>query len=86
MISAMEPRSGAAEEIPALYRSILALVEVLERNDRREAARIRSRAMTAYATAWDARQRARLIQLESRLQRSLREGRPAARSWRSRLP
>jgi hypothetical protein len=86
MIAAMDLISGTAEEIPALYRSILALVEVLERNDRREAARIRSRAVAAYATAWDARQRHRLVQLESRLRRSVGDGGPVARSWRSRLP
>jgi hypothetical protein len=87
MITSMDLIDGTAEELPALYRSILALVEELERNDRRrEAARIRARALTAYATAWDTRQRQRLEQLESRLRRSVAQGRPSTRFWRSRLP
>lgn len=83
----MDLHTGTADEVPALYRSILALIEELERNDRREeAARIRSRALTAYATAWDARQRHRLEQLEARLRRSIDEGHRPGRSWRRRLP
>jgi hypothetical protein len=85
MIGAMDLISGTSEEIPALYRSILGLVEELERHDRREAARIRALALAAYATSWDARQRHQLEQLELRLRRSIDQGRPGRRFWRSRL-
>ena len=57
----MDPTVGSSEELPALYRSILGLVEELERCDRRrEAAGIRTQAIAAYETAWDGRQRRRL--------------------------
>jgi hypothetical protein len=86
MLPAMELITGSADEVPMLYRSILALIEELERVDRRaEAARIRASAQAAYATAWDARQRQRLQQLELRLRRSISEARPSARSRRFRL-
>ena len=51
----MEPNSRA-EELPALYRAILDRVAQLEAaGDRREAARVRSAATTAYSRAWDDR-------------------------------
>jgi hypothetical protein len=82
----MEPTLHSAETLPALYRSILGLVEELERADRRaEAARIRSQAMTAYATAWDARQRRRLEQLKQRLQHAIAVQNGTSRTW-FRLP
>ena len=82
MIPAMEPTLGPTEELPALYRTILDLVGELERCDRRvEAERIRSQALSAYATAWDLRQRRRLERLEGQLRRSLASVRRPARPW-----
>ncbi len=82
MIRVMESTLGPTEELPALYRTILALVGELEQCDRRvEAERIRARALTAYASSWDGRQRRRLVQLESQLRRSIAAGRRPARPW-----
>ena len=82
----MEPSPGSAEELPALYRSILSLVEELERCDgRAEAERIRRHAITAYSTGWDPRQRRRLEQLEAQVQRAIHARRRRPRTW-FRLP
>lgn len=63
----MEPNSRA-EELPSLYRAILDRVAQLEAaGDRREAARVRSKATTAYSRAWDDRARR---ELESLLRRA----------------
>ncbi len=63
----MEPNSRA-EELPSLYRAILDRVAQLEAaGDRREAARVRSEATTAYSRAWDDRARR---ELESLLRRA----------------
>ncbi len=68
----MDPTTGSTEEVPTLYRVILALVVELERSDgRREASRIRKSALAAYGGAWDARQRHRLEELEHQLRRSI---------------
>jgi hypothetical protein len=82
----MESMPRSLDDLPALYRSILDLVEELERCDgRAEANRIRSEALAAYATAWDLRQQRRLARLETRLQRSIAARRRHQRSW-LRLP
>jgi hypothetical protein len=53
-----------AEELPALYRAILARVAELEASGRRtEAGRIRRQATAAYSRAWDDRARRRLTDL-----------------------
>ena len=68
----MEPTAGTSEDVPALYRSILALVGELERCDGRpEAARIRTQALATYAEAWARRRRRQLEHLEGRLRRSI---------------
>lgn len=68
----MDSTAGSTEEVPTLYRVILALVVELERSDgRREANRIRKSALAAYDGAWDARQRHRLEELEGQLRRSI---------------
>jgi hypothetical protein len=69
---AMLSPQAAAEGLPAIYRSILALVDELERCDGRvEAGVIRAAALSAYASAWDARHRRQLEQLEERLRRAI---------------
>ena len=74
------------EALPELYRSILLLVEELERSDGRlEAARIRREAVEAYGRGWDVAQRRRLERLRARLRRSLEARRTPARRW-LRLP
>ena len=78
----MERMTGTTEELPALYRSILTLVEELERCDRRaEANRIRLQAVATYASAWDGRHQRRLQLLEERLRRSIASHRREPRSW-----
>ena len=68
----MDPTAGSSEEIPALYRLILALVVDLERsNGRHEASRIRKAALAAYGGPWNDRQRRHLEELEMRLRRSI---------------
>ena len=74
------------ENVPALYQSILVLVDELERSDRRtEAGRIRQQALAAYATSWDDEHRRRLERLEERLHRALALRRAPGRRW-LRLP
>jgi hypothetical protein len=76
----MDELTGSAEELPALYRTILTLVDELERCDARdEASRLRRQALAAYASAWDSRHRRRLENLEGRLRRSIaaRQRRPS---------
>lgn len=76
----MEQSPASAEELPTLYRTILTLVDELERCDgREEAGRLRRQALAAYASAWDSRHRRRLEQLEGRLRRSIaaRQRRPS---------
>lgn len=78
----MDPTPSPFEELPILYRSILDLVEELERCDgRAEAGRIRRQALAAYARGWDAPQRRRLGQLEGRLRRSIHARRNPAHRW-----
>lgn len=63
----MEPNSRA-EDLPSLYRAILDRVAGLEAaGNRREAARVRLEATTAYSRAWDDRARR---ELESLLRRA----------------
>ena len=64
----MMDRTSPAEDLPSLYRAILDRVAELEASgDRREAARVRSDAITAYSRAWDDRARR---DLESLLRRA----------------
>jgi hypothetical protein len=78
----MEAMPDSAEELPALYRSILALVDELERCDgREEAGRIRSQALLYYAAAWDVPNRRRLELLEDRLRRSIAARRRGPSRW-----
>ena len=77
----MDPSVGTHEEIPLLFRSILVLLDELERQSAHdEAKRIRAEAMRAYGKAWDADSRERLERLEQRLVRRLADG-PVARPW-----
>jgi hypothetical protein len=65
----MEPNSRA-EELPSLYRAILDRVAELEAaGHRKEAARVRSEATTAYSRAWDDRARRELGSLLRRAER-----------------
>lgn len=78
----MQAMPDSAEEVPALYRSILALVDELERCDGRdEAGRIRRQALLYYASAWDVPNRRRLEQLEDRLRRSIAARRRGPGRW-----
>jgi len=82
----MDPTPGSLVELPILYRTILDLVEELERCDgRAEAARIRHQALAAYGGGWDARQRRHLEHLEGRLRRSIQARRHPPHRW-LRLP
>jgi len=85
-ITAMEVAPRCADDVPALYRSILLLVQQLERQDRRrEAATLRERALSAYAASWDEAHRQQLLRLEHRLRRTLASDGRSARRW-LRLP
>lgn len=65
----MDPNS-LAEELPALYRVVLARVAELEADGRRvEAARVRANATQIYSRAWD---KQALHRLEALLQRNRR--------------
>ena len=71
MVAQLSP----AEQLPALYRAVLAGVEALERRDRRyEAAAIRREAIRAYSEAWDDRHRGLMIGLVDRLHKELDRG------------
>ena len=73
--------ASPAEELPGLYREILARVERLEAlGARAEAARIRQSAISVYSRAWDAAGRKSLVTLIGRADRAL-EGDAAPRSW-----
>lgn len=68
----MHAERSPAEELPALYRSILDGVARLERTGARAAAaKIRSQAVRQYSTAWDEKRRRELEQILRKLQRSL---------------
>ena len=78
----MDAPPGSLDDLPLLYRTILDLVEELERCDgRAEAARIRNQALAAYGRGWDALQRRRLEQLEGRLRRSIDARRHPTHRW-----
>jgi hypothetical protein len=67
----MESRRSPAEELPALYRSVLEGVSHLElAGQRREAGAIRAAASRAY-TVWNDDGRRRLIGLLRRVERGL---------------
>jgi len=69
MLTVMESPSPTAEELPALYRSILDRVAQLERRGaRREAVVARTAAARAYAV-WNEGGRRRLLALRRRLDR-----------------
>ena len=65
-------QSGAFEDIPSLFRTILALVADAERvGFRVEAERARSEAILAYARGWDEASRQRLERIAERISRRL---------------
>jgi hypothetical protein len=78
----MEAMPDSAEELPTLYRSILGLVDELERCEGRdEAGRMRRQALLYYASAWDTRNRRRLELLQERLRRSIASRRRGPSRW-----
>jgi hypothetical protein len=83
MLGEMESQPSPAEELPALYRTILDGVALLEQlGERREAALVRAEATKAYSHAWDDRCRRRLMALRRRIDRTVASGnhsRPARR-------
>jgi hypothetical protein len=80
----MGTQASVADELPALYRTILDRVALLERaGARREAGRIRAAATRAYSTAWDERQLRRLERLALRTAALLEDSDPAAEGSRS---
>jgi hypothetical protein len=82
----MEPNSRA-EELPSLYRAILDRVAQLEAaGDRREAARVRSAATTAYSRAWDDRASRELESLLRRADRPTAAERSLGRGQRHEEP
>jgi len=75
MLRNMVAQLSPAEDLPALYRAVLAGVEALERRGRRShAAAIRREAIRAYSEAWDERHRNLMVGLVERLQRDLDQG------------
>jgi hypothetical protein len=79
----MESHFSPAEDLPALYRAVLDGVDLLERRGQRlMAADIRRRATRAYSTAWNERQRDRLMGLRDQAMRALA---PEVRARGSRL-
>jgi hypothetical protein len=77
----VETVSSLAEDLPALYRTILARVAELERvGARREGGRLRADATRAYSEAWDEAARRDLASLLARADRALAaEDRPRTR-------
>jgi len=82
----VEGHASPAEELPALYRTILDGVARLEQlGERREAALVRAEATRVYSNAWDDRGRRRLTNLCRRVERVVageqraRAARPYAR-------
>jgi hypothetical protein len=72
MLSWMETQASPAEELPALYRSILDGVLELERlGHRREAVLVRAEARDAYSASWDEKSRRRLLSIRQRIDRLL---------------
>ena len=72
MLPNMVAQLSPAEQLPALYRAVLAGVEALERRGRRaDAAVIRREAIRAYSEAWDERHRGIMVGLVDRLHREL---------------
>jgi hypothetical protein len=80
----VEPLASLAEDLPELYRAILARVAELERvGARREGARIRAAATRAYSEAWNESARRDLVSLLARADRLLAdEERPRGRRLR----
>jgi len=69
---AADATSTPAEELPALYRTILERVAELELlGDRTEAARVRMSATETYSGSWDEAGRARLTGLIGRADRAI---------------
>ena len=65
-------QSGAFEDIPSLFRTILGLVADAERAGFRvEAERARSEAILAYSRGWDDLSRQRLERIAERISRRL---------------
>ena len=77
----VEAASSLAEDLPELYRTILARVAELERvGARREGGRLRAEATRAYSNAWDEAARRDLASLLARADRALAvEERPRPR-------
>lgn len=75
MLGNMVAQPSPAEELPALYRAVLAGVEALERRGRRsEAAGIRRQAIKVYSESWDEHHRELMIGLVDRLHKDLDRG------------
>ena len=79
-----ETAGSLAEDLPELYRTILARVAELERvGARREGGRLRAEATRAYSDAWDEAARRDLAGLLARADRTLAdEERPRTRRLR----
>jgi hypothetical protein len=68
----VETATSLAEDLPELYRTILARVAELERvGARREGGRLRADATRAYSEAWDESARRDLVSLLARADRVL---------------
>lgn len=81
----METPLSPAEELPALYRTILdGVAELEKRGDRREAALVRAEATAVYSSSWDANGRRRLVALIRRIERVV-AGEERPRDGQSRL-
>lgn len=78
---AADAPSTLAEDLPALYRTVLDRIAVLERlGQRHEAALIRVAATDSYSTAWDLAGRNRMLGLIARADRTI-EGTSRPRAW-----
>lgn len=76
-----DPAMTLAEELPALYRSILDQLAVLQQlGEWREAARIRLATTVVYSAAWDEGGRNRLLALRARANRAITDQR-RPRGW-----
>ena len=70
MLRSVETQTSPAEDLPALYRSILDGIADLERaGQHREAALIRAEATNVYSTSWDEGGRRRLLHIRRRIGR-----------------
>jgi hypothetical protein len=70
----MDPQPNVADSLPQVYRRVLdAATRLVELGARRDAARLRAAAISAYARTWDGRTHRRLEDLLARAESQVAE-------------